>query len=205
MNIFQGYFICFGTVRHAGSISWRLPLGLQAVVAIVLAIGTPFFEHSPHWLLSVGRSRDAKAAALRLGLQLAEVRKLRARSSPSARGHQLPASHNASPGYTPPLDHCSIANLPQAVNWVIAFSTPLFLKRSSSGPYFMFGTCTLLTVLICLVFQPETKGLSLETLDQGFEDTKLQKAVKRYLGRGGGGSQSGQSTSVELVSRPTNP
>ncbi|KAJ7628445.1 general substrate transporter [Roridomyces roridus] len=341
-GVAAGYFTCFGTVKHAGSISWRLPLGLQAVVAIVLAIGTPFFEHSPHWLLSVGRSRDAEAAALRLGLQLAEVRKedevsAATPSEPSKRtlssqarelfatdvrfrtllglflmGMQQACGIDAVLYYAPVLfkqaglstttasflasgvsgivmvvltalsqvfqdkwsrrtqmigggsviagcmlvmgslyasnaaqtpagkrtlialiyifiaafisswavvirviaseiqpkrTRASATSLAQcvswAVNWVIAFSTPLFLKRSSSGPYFMFGTCALLTVLICLVFQPETKGLSLETLDQGFEDTKLQKAVKRYLGRGGG-SKSGQSTSVELVLRPTN-
>ena len=27
----------------------------------------------------------------------------------------------------------------QAVNWLIAFSTPLFLAKSTSGPYFLFG------------------------------------------------------------------
>lgn len=59
----------------------------------------------------------------------------------------------------------------------------------------MFGTCALLTVVVCLVFQPETKGLSLDVLDQGFQETKLQTAVKRYFG-----SKSGQSTSIELVS-----
>jgi hypothetical protein len=48
---------------------------VQAVVAIVLAIGTPFFPHSPHWLLSVNRPVDAEAATLTLGLQLTEIRK----------------------------------------------------------------------------------------------------------------------------------
>lgn len=71
----SGYFTCFATVKDAGSFSWRLPLGLQAVVAILLAIGTPFFPHSPHWLLSVGRPADAEAATLALGLQLTEIRK----------------------------------------------------------------------------------------------------------------------------------
>ncbi|KAJ7639563.1 general substrate transporter [Roridomyces roridus] len=341
-GIAAGYFTCFGTIKHAGSISWRLPLGLQAVVAIVLAIGTPFFEHSPHWLLSVGRSRDAEAAALRLGLQLAEVRKedevsTATPSEPCKRSlvsqvkelfatdvrfrtlfglflmsMQQASGIDAVLYYAPVLfkqaglstttatflasgvsgivmvvltalsqgfqdkwsrrtqmigggsvisacmllmgslyasdaaqtqagkrtlialiylfiaafvsswalvtrviaseiqpkrTRAAATSLAQcanwAVNWVIAFSTPLFLQRSSSGPYFLFGACTLLTVLVCVVLQPETKGLSLETLDQGFEDTKLQKAVKRYFG-GGGGSEAGQSTGIELVSRPTN-
>jgi hypothetical protein len=50
-------------------------LGLQAVVAILLAIGIPFFPYSPHWLLSVGRAADAEKATLTLGLQLTEIRK----------------------------------------------------------------------------------------------------------------------------------
>ncbi|KAJ7640261.1 hypothetical protein DFH06DRAFT_625267 [Mycena polygramma] len=64
------------------------------------------------------------------------------------------------------------------VNWVITFSTPLFLHRSKSGPYFLFGSFALLTVLVCAVFQLETKGFSLDVLDQGFQGTKLQSAVK---------------------------
>jgi hypothetical protein len=82
----------------------------------------------------------------------------------------------------------------QAVNWIIAFSTPLFLTRSTSGPYLLFGACSLLTVLVCIVFQPETKGLSLDMLDQEFQDTKLQSAVKRYFGS----KSSGHSTAIEL-------
>jgi hypothetical protein len=41
----------------------------------VLAIGTPFLPHSPHWLLSAGRPADAEVATLKLGLQLTEIRK----------------------------------------------------------------------------------------------------------------------------------
>ncbi|KAJ7688666.1 general substrate transporter [Mycena rosella] len=334
VGVAAGYFTCFGTVKYADSFSWRFPLGLQAVVAIVLAIGTPFFPHSPHWLLSVNRPRDAEAATLKLGLQLTEIRK----EDEAAAGAQvvqqtfkqqakelwakdvrfrtlfgmflmgMQQAHQACGidavlYYAPVLFHqaglsttsasflasgvsgivmvvltagslffqdkwarrtqmigggsviagCMLTmgslyasdaaqtaagkrtlialiyifiaafisswavvirviaseiqpkrtrapatSLAQcfswAVNWVIAFSTPLFLTRSSSGPYFMFGVCSLLTVLVCLVFQPETKGLSLDALDQGFQETKLQSAVKRYFG-----SKSGQSTGIELV------
>ncbi|KAJ7506621.1 general substrate transporter [Mycena galericulata] len=334
IGVASGYFTCFGTVKYADSISWRLPLGLQAVVAMVLAIGTPFFPHSPHWLLSVGRPTDAEAATVTLGLRLTEIQKedevssggpareaskqafkeqakalwakdVRFRtlfglflmgmqqacgidavlyyapvlfrqaglSSTSASflasgvsgvvmvvltaGSQvfqdkwarrtqmigggsiiagcmlvmgtLYASNAAqtqagkrtlialiylfiaafisswavvirviASEIQPKRTRAPATSLAQcfswAVNWVIAFSTPLFLARSSSGPYFMFGGCALLTVVICTVFQPETKGLTLEALDRGFEETKLQTAVKRYFG-----SKSGQSTSIELV------
>ncbi|KAJ7770997.1 general substrate transporter [Mycena maculata] len=338
LGVAAGYFTCFGTVKRAASISWRLPLGLQAVVAIVLAIGTPFCPHSPHWLLSVARPSDAEAAALTLGLQLTEIRKedevsasgpAREASKQTLKqqakalfakdvrfrtlfglflmGMQQACGIDAVLYYAPVLfrqaglstnsasflasgvsgilmvvltaasqvfqdkwarrtqmigggsiiagcmlvmgslyasnaaqtavgkrtlialiyifiaafisswavvirviaseiqpkrTRASATSLAQcfswAVNWIIAFSTPLFLTRSSSGPYFMFGTCALLTVLICVVFQPETKGLSLDVLDQGFAETKLQSAVKRYFG-----SKSGQSTSIEMV-RPAN-
>ncbi|KAJ7131666.1 general substrate transporter [Mycena crocata] len=331
VGVAAGYFTCFGTVRHAGSFSWRFPLGLQAVVAMVLAIGTPFFPHSPQWLLSVSRPTDAEAATLTLGLQLTEIRK-EAASGPAkeavkqtliqqakelwakdirfrtcfglflmsmqqasgidavlyyapvlfqqaglsttsasflasgvsgivmvvltagsqffqdkwARRTQMIGGGSVIAGcmllmgtlyasdaaqtqagkrtlialiyifiaafvsswaivirviaseMQPKRTRAPATSLAQcfswAVNWIIAFSTPLFLTRSTSGPYFMFGGCALLTVLVCLVFQPETKGLSLDALDQGFEETKLQTAVKKYFA----GSQAGQSTSVEL-------
>ncbi|KAJ7131665.1 general substrate transporter [Mycena crocata] len=334
VGVAAGYFTCLGTVRHAGSFSWRLPLGLQAVVAMVLAIGTPFFPHSPHWLLSVNRPSDAETATVALGLQLTEIRKegesvaggaakevvkqtLRQQAKELwakdvrfrtffglfLMGMQQACGIDAVLYYAPVLfqqaglsttsasflasgvsgivmvvltagsqifqdkwarrtqmigggsviagcmllmgtlyasnaaqtqagkrtlialiyifiaafistwavvirviaseiqpkrTRAPATSLAQcfswAVNWIIAFSTPLFLTRSSSGPYFMFGGCSLVTVLVCLVFQPETKGLSLDVLDQGFEETKLQSAVKRYFG----GSKAGQSTSIEL-------
>ncbi|KAJ7018387.1 general substrate transporter [Mycena alexandri] len=336
VGVASGYFTCFGTVKHAGSFSWRLPLGLQAVVAIILAIGTPFFPHSPHWLLSVQRPADAEAATVMLGLQLTEIRKQGEADRPATvvakqtlkqqakalwskdvrfrtffglflMGMQQACGIDAVLYYAPVLfqqaglsstsasflasgvsgivmvvltagslffqdkwarrtqmigggsviagtmlvmgalyasnaaqtqsgkrtlialiyvfiaafisswavvirviaseiqpkrTRAPATSLAQcfswAINWVIAFSTPLFLARSSSGPYFMFGICSLVTVLVCAVFQPETKGISLDALDQGFQETKLQSAVKRYFG-----AKAGQSTAIELV-QPVN-
>ncbi|KAF7335331.1 MFS sugar [Mycena sanguinolenta] len=311
VGVALGYFTCFGTVRHAGSFSWRVPLALQAIVAITLAIGTAFFPHSPHWLLSVGRSADAEAATLKLGLQLAEIRKEdeTAATGPAAEvakqtikqqakelwakdvrfrtlfglflmGMQQACGIDAVLYYAPVLfqqaglsstsasflasgvsgivmvvltagslffqdrwarrtqmisggsviagcmllmgvlyaskaaqtraggrtlialiyifiaafistmgrrnpcyrqrnaaqANAGARDQSRAVLW-LAFSTPLFLTRSTSGPYFLFGTCALLTVLVCAVFQPETKGLSLDMLDQEFKETKLQSAL----------------------------
>ncbi|KAJ6515287.1 general substrate transporter [Mycena sanguinolenta] len=335
LGVALGYFTCFGTVRLSGSFSWRLPLVLQAIVAIILAIGPAFFPHSPHWLLSVGRPAEAEVATLKLGLQLAEIRKEdeTAGTGPAAAvakqtikqqakelwakdvrfrtffglflmGMQQACGIDAVLYYAPVLfqqaglsstsasflasgvsgivmvvltagslffqdrwarrpqmisggsviagcmllmgilyasdaaqtqaggrtlialiyifiaaftstwavvirviasemqpkrTRAPATSLAQcfgwAVNWIIAFSTPLFLTRSTSGPYFMFGTCALLTVMVCVVFQPETKGLSLEMLDQEFQETRLQSTVKRYFG-----SKSGQTTAVELTS-----
>jgi len=54
------------------------------------------------------------------------------------------------------------------VNWMIAFSTPLFLTHSTSGPYFLFGAATLITVCVCVAFQAESRGVSLEGIDALF-------------------------------------
>lgn len=65
-----------------------------------------------------------------------------------------------------------------AVNWVIAFTTPLFLAKSSSGPYFLFGGCSFVTTLVCIAFQPETRGASLEDIDVAFEQPPWKALVK---------------------------
>jgi hypothetical protein len=55
------------------------------------------------------------------------------------------------------------------VNWIVAFTTPIFLARSSSGIYFMFGASCLLTAVCCFLWMPETRGLSLEKIDSIFD------------------------------------
>lgn len=55
------------------------------------------------------------------------------------------------------------------VNWIVAFTTPIFLAQSSSGVYFMFGASCFLTAVVCFIWMPETRGLSLEEIDRIFE------------------------------------
>lgn len=43
----------------SNSASWRIPLGLQIVPALVLACGMPFFPYSPRWLMVKGRQEEA--------------------------------------------------------------------------------------------------------------------------------------------------
>lgn len=69
------------------------------------------------------------------------------------------------------------AHLLQAVNWIIAFTTPLFLAKSSSGPYFLFGTCSLFTTLVCIAYQPETCGSSLEEVDENLAQSPWQSLL----------------------------
>ncbi|CAO2655997.1 Nn.00g048000.m01.CDS01 [Neocucurbitaria sp. VM-36] len=56
-----------------------------------------------------------------------------------------------------------------AVNWIVAFTTPIFLTHSSCGIYFLFGASALLTAVVCFFFMPETRGLSHEKIDGLFE------------------------------------
>jgi hypothetical protein len=67
----------------------------------------------------------------------------------------------------------------QVVNWIIAFTTPLFLAHSSSGPYFLFGSCATLTVLVCVLFQPESRGISLEALEGVFAVSPWRRMLSR--------------------------
>jgi hypothetical protein len=58
------------------------------------------------------------------------------------------------------------------VNFTVALTAPLFLRASPSGPYFFFGAATLFTTAVCHFFMPETKGKSLEEIEDLFEMTR---------------------------------
>lgn len=55
-----------------------------------------------------------------------------------------------------------------AVNWVVAFTTPIFLQKSSYGVYFMFGAASAITVAVCATQMPETRSKTLEEIDAAF-------------------------------------
>lgn len=63
------------------------------------------------------------------------------------------------------------------VNWVVAFTTPIFLKRSSCGVYFLFGACCFVVSGVCWFWMPETRGLSLEEIDGIFEKRRRVQEV----------------------------
>ncbi|KAI5250310.1 general substrate transporter [Aureobasidium subglaciale] len=84
----------------------------------------------------------------------------------------------------PPKTRAPATSLAQSSNWVVnfvvAFTTPVFLQHSSSGIYFMFGAASLLTVVVCATEMPETKGKTLEEIDKAFEhsDEGQQTSVR---------------------------
>ncbi|CAF1103722.1 unnamed protein product [Didymodactylos carnosus] len=61
IGIAVSFWINYGTDSHlsGSSVSWRLPLGLQIIPALILAFGIFFFPFSPRWLLDHDRDEDA--------------------------------------------------------------------------------------------------------------------------------------------------
>lgn len=72
----------------------------------------------------------------------------------------------------PQRTRASAANLAYGSNWLanflVALTTPILLARFSYAAYFLFGGCTLLTAIVCFIFMPETKGQSLDQIEDAF-------------------------------------
>lgn len=75
----------------------------------------------------------------------------------------------------PQRTRASATNLAHGSNWLanflVALTTPILLAKSSYGAYFLFGSCTLFTAMVCFVFMPETKGKSLDEIEKAFRPT----------------------------------
>lgn len=73
----------------------------------------------------------------------------------------------------PQRTRASATSLAHGSNWttkfLVALTTPILLSTSSFGAYFLFGGCALLTAFICAVFMPETKGRSLDEIEEAFK------------------------------------
>ncbi|KAK1724136.1 sugar transport protein [Colletotrichum acutatum] len=75
------------------------------------------------------------------------------------------------------------AALGQAANWlanfVVALTAPPFLAASSFGPYFFYGGCTLVSVVVCAVWMTETKSQSLEAIEAAYLERKSGNADEK--------------------------
>lgn len=75
-GIMIGYFICYGSVNIASSLSWRLPLAMQAAIAAFGAGASALYlPASPRWLSHKGRKEEASAMWDLLGVSAAEREK----------------------------------------------------------------------------------------------------------------------------------
>jgi predicted MFS family arabinose efflux permease len=72
----------------------------------------------------------------------------------------------------PQRTRASATSLAHGSNWIanflVALTTPVLLSRSSFGAYFLFGGCTIVAVIVCALFMPETKGKSLDEIEEAF-------------------------------------
>lgn len=62
----------------------------------------------------------------------------------------------------------SSADNDKFTNWLVAISTPIFLANSSFGAYFLFGSLSLITLVVLFIYMPETRGRSLESIQETF-------------------------------------
>ena len=67
------------------------------------------------------------------------------------------------------------------VNWVVAFTTPIFLARSPFGVYFLFGGAAFLTVVVSILFMPETTGKTLEEIQASFHKREVMNGSSVFV------------------------
>ncbi|KAJ3904979.1 general substrate transporter [Lentinula edodes] len=61
VGIAAGFFCCYGTVHLDSSFAWRIPFLIQALLALLYAIGCPFIlPFSPRWLWMKGKRSKAE-------------------------------------------------------------------------------------------------------------------------------------------------
>ncbi|KAL8383380.1 hypothetical protein RB595_006908 [Gaeumannomyces hyphopodioides] len=65
-GILMAQILIYGTSTLTNSISWRLPLALEMLIAIPLGIGSFFLPESPRLLLSQGREQEASVVIAKL-------------------------------------------------------------------------------------------------------------------------------------------
>lgn len=71
------------------------------------------------------------------------------------------------------------------MNFLVALVTPTLLANTRYGAYFLFGSCAFVTAAVCWVFMPETRGKSLDEIEEAFKGNHLEglrKITKKLLG-----------------------
>ncbi|OLN81232.1 High-affinity glucose transporter 10 [Colletotrichum chlorophyti] len=76
IGLVTGYFMCYGTARLHGSVSWRLPLAIAALLGFTFSQAYWIVPPSPRWLLGKGRTDEARLVLDRLGLDEQERQEL---------------------------------------------------------------------------------------------------------------------------------
>ncbi|KAI4868005.1 putative MFS sugar transporter [Hypoxylon rubiginosum] len=72
------------------------------------------------------------------------------------------------PSHTRAAASCAAMGLCFGTNFVVAIVTPILLEASAFGAYFLFGGLSLGTVAVLAAYMPETRGRSLESIQEAF-------------------------------------
>lgn len=87
----------------------------------------------------------------------------------------------------PQRTRATATSIAHGANWVtnftVALITPTLIANTGCGAYFLFGSCTFFTVIICWLYMPETRGRTLDELQDGFSNntvSQLRHTVKGF-------------------------
>ncbi|KAI0596829.1 general substrate transporter [Biscogniauxia sp. FL1348] len=108
------------------------------------------------------------------------------------------------PGHTRAAANCAATGLSFLTNWLVAMLTPVLLEASAFGAYFLFGGLALGTVAVLAVCMPETRGRSLESIQDAFQRPAASSLLAQCLRIGRGPARradAGAANDVELEER----
>ncbi|KAH9889585.1 general substrate transporter [Xylariomycetidae sp. FL2044] len=82
------------------------------------------------------------------------------------------------PSHTRASANCVATGLSFFTNWLVAILTPILLEASAYGAYFLFGGFALCTVTVLVVYMPETRGRSLESIQEAFHRPSIRNSTQ---------------------------
>lgn len=73
------------------------------------------------------------------------------------------------------------ANHLQMANYIVALVTPILLAKSSFGAYYLFAFSSLLTTAVVAAIMPETRGYSLETIEERYDERQSRGTGAQFF------------------------
>ncbi|KAH8595673.1 general substrate transporter [Bisporella sp. PMI_857] len=87
------------------------------------------------------------------------------------------------PSNTRAAANCIAQGLGFFTNWLVAILTPILLDKSAFGAYFLFGGLALGTTAVLAEYMPETRGRSLENIQEAFSRPGIKNVASNLRRR----------------------
>ncbi|KAI0487738.1 general substrate transporter [Xylaria cf. heliscus] len=84
------------------------------------------------------------------------------------------------PDHTRAAATCVAQGLGFFTNWLVAILAPVLLDASSSAAYFLFGALALSTVVVLVAYMPETRGRTLEDIQDAFHKPSMGVVMTNF-------------------------